>query len=111
MVRRGWVVEREVHKLLIESFGEFNVIPTKWSGLGFDFLVFKGVCHKDLGDFSHLLKVVEVKSTIGKYPHWCRGQKKRIKLFCSFHNVPCEVWVKYVNGVGRKPEWEVSTLV
>ena len=104
-MNKGSTAEIEAKHKLIKDFGEFNVIKvSRGCGSGFDFAVLWG------SNPSKLLKVVEVKSTKGKYPHWEKTQKERIRRFCAFHGVPCEVWMRRAKGKGRKAEWEVKEL-
>ena len=94
-MRKGYSDEYRTKQMLVEQYGENNIVKVAIGSFGADFLVLeKGI----------LKKVVEVKGTRKKLWHPLPREKEqlqRIYHFSQIHNCKAEVWIWTKNG-GKK---------
>lgn len=98
-MRKGYLAEREVKKLLSAKHGKTNVLKLA-IGQAADFLVLKAGSNE-------VLKIVEVKKWKGKYRQSSnKSQWERIRQMSHEHNIPAELWV----GVKGSKQFEVKDV-
>jgi len=94
-MRKGYSDEYRTKQMLVEQYGENNIVKAAIGSFGADFLVLeKGI----------LKKVIEVKGTRKKT--WRplpreKEQLRRILRFSQIHKCGAEVWIWTKNG-GKK---------
>jgi len=94
-MRRGYGDEYRTKQMLVEQYGEDNVIKVAIGSFGADFLVLNR---------GKLVKVVEVKGTRKKvwYPlPREKEQLQRIHYFSQIHKCEAEVWI-WTKNKGKK---------
>ena len=94
-MRKGYSDEYRTKQMLVEQYGENNVVKVAIGSFGADFLILnKG----------KLVKVVEVKGTRKNAWHPLPREKEqlqRIHHFSQTHNCKAELWI-WVKEGGRK---------
>ena len=94
-MRKGYGDEYRTKQLLVQRYGEDNVVKVAIGSFGADFLVLnKG----------RVVKVVEVKGTRKKAWHPSQREKeqlRRILRFSQMHGCKAELWIWTLNG-GKK---------
>jgi len=94
-MRKGYTDEYRTKQMLVEQYGENNIVKVAIGSFGADFLILnKG----------KLVKVVEVKGTRKNawYPSPReKEQLQRIHLFSQIHECEAELWIWTKNG-GKK---------
>ena len=94
-MRKGYGDEYRTKQILVQQFGENNVIKVAIGSFGADFLVVVE---------GRIEKVVEVKGTRKKVWHPSQREKeqlRRILTFAQNHKCNAEVWLWVLNG-GKK---------
>jgi len=94
-MRRGYGDEYRTKQILVQRYGEENIIKVAIGSFGADFLILKE---------GRIEKVVEVKGTGKKvwYPSQReKEQLRRILDFAQNHKCNAEVWLWVLNG-GKK---------
>ena len=95
-MRKGYGDEYRTKQLLVQQYGENNVVKVAIGSFGADFLVLnKG----------RVVKVVEVKGTGKKAWHPSQREKeqlRRILRFSQTHNCKAELWIWTLNGVRKE---------
>ena len=94
-MRKGYADEYRTKQMLVEQYGENNIVKVAIGSFGADFLV--------LGD-GKVIKVIEVKGT--RKGTWYpspreKEQLQRIHHFSQIHGCEAEVWIWTKNG-GKK---------
>lgn len=103
MSRKGYDAEYKTKKELEQTYGKGNVIKVAIGGSS-DYIV---IC------CGELLKICEVKTTKKKkyYPTKREeAQIKEITRLAQQHHVPCELYIYYTKGKGKKTEKEVKVI-
>jgi len=94
-MRRGYGDEYRTKQMLVEQYGENNVVKVAIGSFGADFLILNR---------GKLVKVVEVKGTRKNAWHPSQREKEqlqRIHYFSQIHGCEAEVWMWTKNG-GKK---------
>jgi len=94
-MRKGYGDEYRTKQLLVQQYGEGNVVKVAIGSFGADFFVLEK---------GRVVKVVEVKGTRKKawYPSPReKEQLQRILRFSQMHGCKAELWIWTVNG-GKK---------
>ena len=94
-MRKGYSDEYRTKQMLVEQYGENNIVKVAIGSFGADFLVLEK---------GRVVKVVEVKGTRKNawYPSPReKEQLQRIHLFSQIHKCGAEVWIWTKNG-GKK---------
>ena len=94
-MRRGYGDEYRTKQMLVEQYGENNVVKVAIGSFGADFLILNR---------GKLVKVVEVKGTRKNAWHPSQREKEqlqRIHYFSQIHGCEAEVWIWTKNG-GKK---------
>jgi len=94
-MRKGYSDEYRTKQMLVEQYGENNIVKVAIGSFGADFLVLEK---------GKLVKVVEVKGTRKNAWHPLpreKGQLQRIYHFSQIHGCGAEVWIWTKNG-GKK---------
>ena len=95
-MRKGYGDEYRTKQLLVQRYGEDNVVKVAIGSFGADFLVLEK---------GRVVKVVEVKGTRKKawYPSPReKEQLQRILRFSQIHNCKAELWIWTLNGVRKE---------
>ena len=94
-MRKGYGDEYRTKQLLVQQYGEGNVVKVAIGSFGADFFVLEK---------GRVVKVVEVKGTRKKAWHPSPREKEqlqRILRFSQTHNCKAELWIWTLDG-GRK---------
>ena len=94
-MRKGYTDEYRTKQMLVEQYGENNIVKVAIGSFGADYLILNR---------GKLVKVVEVKGTRKKTWHPLPREKEqlqRIHYFSQIHECGVEVWVWTKNG-GKK---------
>ena len=94
-MRKGYRSEYLAKKILIEEYGEQNVLKLA-IGQSCDFIILKP-------NKNQIEKIVEVKSTKKNKYYPLEREKKQldhIKMLAREHKIPVEVWIKFKNKKG-----------
>jgi len=95
-MRKGYGDEYRTKQLLVQQYGEDNVVKVAIGSFGADFLVLEK---------GRVVKVVEVKGARKKawYPSPReKEQLQRILRFSQIHNCKAELWIWVLNGVRKE---------
>ena len=94
-MRKGYGDEYRTKQLLVQQYGENNVVKVAIGSFGADFFVLEK---------GRVVKVVEVKGTRKKAWHPSQREKeqlRRILRFSQMHGCKAELWIWTLNG-GKK---------
>jgi len=101
-MRKGYGDEYRTKQLLVQQYGENNVVKVAIGSFGADFLVLEK---------GRVVKVVEVKGTRKKTWHPSQREKeqlRRILRFSQTHNCKAELWIWTLDG--RKKRLRVEDV-